>query len=272
LTAFGSTGFTVGALAKMNTSAATYVSWQWKAGTTSASNTNGTITSTVSAGATQGFSVVTYTGTGANATVGHGLGVAPSMMIIKNRGGVVNWGIYHKSLGSGSPQTYVLQFDTSAQFGPSATYWNSTAPTSSVFSLGTLANTNGSGGNFVAYCFSAVAGYSAFGIYTGNGSADGPFVYTGFRPRWIMIKESSGTNAATSSWIIQDTSVNTYNQEINVLSAQSNSAEFSSSLYGFDGLSNGFKLRSTNQNWNESGGTYIYAAFAENPFKYSLAR
>ena len=248
-----------------NQSAVTYVGWQWKAGTTSSSNTSGTITSTVSVGATQGFSVVTYTGTGANATVGHGLGVAPSMMIIKNRGGVVNWGIYHKFLGSGSPQTYVLQFDTSAQFGPSATYWNSTAPTSSVFSLGTLANTNGSGGNFVAYCFSEVAGFSKFGSYTGNGSADGPFVYLGFRPRFILIKASS----AVADWDIFDSSRDTSNTGQYYLFPNTSGAEHT--LPRFDLLSNGIKLRTTGDP-NNSSVTYIYAAFAENPFKYSLAR
>jgi hypothetical protein len=269
LTAFGSTGFTVGALAKMNTNAATYVGWQWKAGTTSASNTNGTITSTVSVGATQGFSVVTYTGNGTNpgATIGHGLGVAPSFIVTKSRSGLGEWPSYHVSVGV----TNTVYLNATYASG---TYLNRfSAVSSSTFTTGSSGselNTNGV--TYVAYCFSEVTGYSKFGSYTGNGSADGPFVYTGFRPRWIMIKESSGTNAATSSWIIQDTSVNTYNQEINVLSAQSSSAEFSSSLYGFDGLSNGFKLRSLNQNWNESGGTYIFAAFAENPFKYSLAR
>lgn len=274
LTAFGSTGFTVGALAQMNTSAATYVGWQWKAGTTSASNTNGTITSTVSVGATQGFSVVTYTGNGTNgATIGHGLGVAPNMVIVKSRNKAYEWPVYHSSLTSS--QTLFLNATYAA-----ATYtnrFNYAGFSSTVFSAGStgsgaIGEVNELNTTYVAYCFSAVAGYSAFGSYTGNGSTDGPFVYLGFRPRWIMLKESSGTNAATSGWVIQDTSTNTYNQEINAFSANSSSAEVSSSLYGFDGLSNGFKLKSTNQNWNESGGTYIYACFAENPFKYSLAR
>ena len=267
LTAFNTNGFTVGSDSVYNngTGPATYVAWQWQAGGTAVSNTSGSITSSVSANPTAGFSVVTYTGTGANATVGHGLGVAPKMMIIKNRGGTVNWGIYHASLGSGSPQNYVMQFDTAGQYGPSSTYWNGTAPTSSVFSVGSLSNVNGAGGNFVAYCFAAVAGYSAFGSYTGNGSADGPFVFTNFQPRWVMVKRTD----STSDWYIWDTSRDTYNVESATLLADTSGAETSAT--SIDGLSNGFKCRSATV-VNASGGTYIYAAFASSPFKLSLAR
>jgi hypothetical protein len=266
LTAFGSTGFTVGALAQMNTSAATYVAWQWKAGTTSSSNTNGSITSTVSVGATQGFSVVTYTGTGANATVGHGLGVAPKMIIVKDRSVSTNWAVYHSSLTSAA---YVLLLNLTAAETSASTFWNSTAPTSSVFSIGTSSATNTASENFVAYCFAAVAGYSAFGSFTGNGSADGPFVYTSFRPRFILWKN---TSLAGTDWTIVDSSRNTYNVANSGLQPNGSYAEASNSNYQIDFLSNGFKVRTTNPEANRSGDTIIYACFAENPLKYALAR
>jgi hypothetical protein len=267
LTAFGSTGFTVGALAQMNTSAATYVAWQWKAGTTSSSNTNGTITSTVSVGVTQGFSVVTYTGTGANATVGHGLGVAPSFIIARRRNDVVNWYCYHASLSAGN---IILLNSTNAQVSV-PTAFNSGTPTSTTFPVGGDSTTNASGGLQLAYCFSAVAGYSAFGSYTGNGSTDGPFVYTGFRPRFIMIKQSS---AAGEDWLMQDTSrfPNNVSTTNTTLYADSSSAEVNSSAQLWDVLSNGFKQRGTGGGNNASGSTYIYMAFSEVGFKYALGR
>jgi len=263
VSSFDSGGFSVGT-ADNNTNTYTYVAWQWKAGTTSASNTNGSITSTVSVGATQGFSVVTYTGTGANATVGHGLGVAPSMIIVKSRDVAgVSWNVYHISLGN----TKSIYLNLTNAPDTNAGFWNNTSPTSSVFSVGTIVDTNQSTKNFVAYCFSAVAGYSAFGLYTGNGSADGPFVYLGFRPRWILVKCSS---ASVTNWHLQDTSRAPYNVENALLFPNLSNAETSGAT--LDGLSNGFKLRDTNADYNGSGQTFIYMAFAENPFKNSLAR
>jgi hypothetical protein len=265
LTAFGSTGFTVGALAQMNTSAATYVAWQWKAGTTSASNTNGSITSTVSVGATQGFSVVTYTGNGAvPATVGHGLGVAPSMYIVKCRNVAGrSWDVYHVATGSGNR----LFLDGTG--AASAANWGG-SPTSTVFYVsGSFTEMNANGDTYVAYCFAAVAGYSAFGSYTGNGSNDGPFVYLGFRPRFLLIKN---TTTAGTDWEIWDSSRDLYNVESNRLYPDSSAAE-NGGQNAYDFLSNGFKARqggSTDS--NESGATIIYAAFAENPFKNALAR
>ena len=261
LTAFGSTGFTVGALAKMNTSAATYVGWQWKAGGTAVSNTAGSITSSVSANATAGFSVVTYMGTGANATVGHGLGVAPKMMIVKQRSAVNDWIVYHSVLGSGSA-VYLNLTNANA----AATAWNSTSPTSSVFSVGTSNIINQSGQTYVAYCFSEVAGYSKFGSYTGNGSADGPFVFTNFQPRYILLKSTS-----TGDWVTYDSSRNPYNVEDLYLYPNSSAAEAGSGTPRIDFLSNGFKIRNTGQS-NVSGETIIYMAFASNPLKYSNAR
>ena len=263
LTALSSGGFTVGTDANYNNLTATYVAWQWKAGGTAVSNTSGSITSSVSANTTAGFSVVTYTGTGANATVGHGLGAAPSMIIVKNRSGVANWNVYHASLGN----TGCMTLNTTGTFDVNSGKWNNTTPTSTVFSLGGDGTVNTNTANYVSYCFTPVAGYSAFGSYTGNGSTDGPFVFTGMRPRFIMWKRTD----TTSSWSMHDTSRDPYNLSTNNLFADSSGAEDTGDSI-IDLLSNGFKLRNTYARANASGGTYIYMAFAENPFKNSLAR
>jgi len=266
LTAFGSTGFTVSTDTVYNNSGATYVGWQWLAGAgSSSSNTSGSITSTVSVNTTAGFSVVTYTGTGANATVGHGLGVAPSMVIIKNRSGANGWTTYH-AFQNASPASGYVQLNSTAAFTTFSLVFNNTAPTSSVFSVGTDTSTNASTNNYVAYCFAPIAGYSAFGSYTGNGAADGTFTYLGFRPRFVMFKRTD----STGSWFMEDSSRGTYNVMGPELYAESTAAEATSNRLDF--LSNGFKMRATNAGDNASGGTYIYAAFAENPFKYALAR
>ena len=261
-----SNGFTIRETSNYELSAngATYVAWQWKAGGTAVSNTSGTITSQVSANTTSGFSIVTYTGTGANATVGHGLGVAPSMIIIKVRSrGADDWGVYHQSLGN----TGFLALNTTATNTTSNVFWNSTSPTSSVFSLGTNSNVNPSGQTLVAYCWSQIAGFSQFGSYTGNGSSDGPFVYLGFRPKFIMFQCAT----AGSNWTIVDTARSPYNAATLTLLPNDSRAEVSYANYDF--LSNGFKIRGSLSNeYNVSGQTYIYAAFAENPFKYANAR
>lgn len=276
LSSFNSNGFTLGTdiagtNGSTNGNGTTYVAWQWKAGTTSSSNTNGSITSTVSVGATQGFSVVTYTGTGANATVGHGLGVAPKMIIAKSRSNAGGdsgiWVVYHASLTSASYFLYLNQTDAQTL---ATTVWNATAPTSTVFSIGT-ASGSGTASTHVAYCFSEIAGYSKFGSYTGNGSTDGPFVYCGFRPRWVLIKCSS-TGGAGYEWELVDTSRNTSNVTNFVLYPNLSDAEATASSAILDITSNGFKLRGGANIINASSATYIYAAFAENPFKYSLAR
>jgi hypothetical protein len=263
LTAFNTNGFTVGTNTDDNNLAATYVAWQWQAGQGStSSNTNGTITSTVSVNASAGFSVVTYTGTGANATIGHGLGVAPQLVITKCRGaGTTSWAVWHINLTSA---TYYLLLDSTAAQAASSTVWNSTAPTSSVFSVGTSTASNFS--TMVAYCWTPIAGFSAFGSYTGNASTDGPFVYTGFRPKFVMIK----CFGAAASWCILDSSRDVYNPETNALFAESSVAEGSGYLVDF--LSNGFKVRNTGSGTNSAGTGYIFAAFAENPLKYALAR
>jgi len=266
LTAFNSNGFSLGA--GNFTNGTTMIGWQWKAGGTSSSNTNGSITSTVSVNTTAGFSIVTYTGTGAAATVGHGLGVAPSFMInkVRNSGGTYDWYVYHSSLGN----TSVLYLDLTSAAGTGSSLWNSTTPTSSVFSLGGPSQgTNISALTYVMYCWAQIPGYSAFGSYTGNGSATGPFVYLGFRPRWVMIKRTD----TTSNWVILDTSRNVYNpQDLNLYPNLSAAEDDYTSTYPFDMLSNGIKFRANYANVNASGGTYIYACYAENPFKYANAR
>lgn len=265
VTAFNSNGFSLGNSVNGNNNGTTYVGWQWQAGQgTTSSNTNGTITSTVSVNASAGFSIVTYTGNNINpSTVGHGLGVAPSWVIVKPiNTAVYNWNTYHISLGN----TQFIALNTDSAASSSVSLWNNTSPTSTVFTINYIA-VNTSATTYVAYCWAPIAGYSAFGSYTGNGSSDGPFVYTGFRPKFVMIKEitSGGTN-----WNILDTSRDPYNVEQKYLAANLSDAEGTLAL--LDGLSNGFKLRSSAVGTNASGSTYIYAAFAENPFKNSLAR
>jgi hypothetical protein len=262
LTSFNSNGFTLGSNENSNyTNGYAAVAWNWKAGGAGVSNTAGTITSSVSANTTAGFSVVTYTGNGsASQTVGHGLGVAPSLVIFKVRSTTDDWLVYSSTLGANS----YLVLDSTAAAGTAAGYFS--GMTSSVIGLGYGASSiNGSGRTFVAYCWAQVAGYSKFGSYTGNASADGPFVYLGFRPRYVMIKNTS----TTSDWYIIDTSRNPYNAPALALYADSSTAEVSSTWW--DILSNGFKLRNSAASINGSGNTLIYAAFAENPFKYANA-
>ena len=275
LTAFNSNGFSLGTGSggNDNTNGTTYIGWQWQAGAgTTSSNTSGSITSTVSVNATAGFSIVTYTGTGANATVGHGLGVAPSMIIIKCRGSATDpsWIVGHVGVVMGTGRLILNGTDANSNAG-AASLWNSTAATSTVFSLGNYSSVNQSTLTYVAYCFSAVRGYSAFGSYTGNGSTDGPFVFLGFRPRWVMIKR---TDTAGNNWVILDTSRDTYNASGLYLYPNLSAAEddYRASTGPMDILSNGFKQRSSLSNVNASGATYIYACFAENPFKLALAR
>ena len=255
------TGYVMGQWDNTNNGAYNYVDWAWKANGTGVSNTSGSITSTVSANTTAGFSIVTYTGTGANATVGHGLGVAPSMVIVKLRSSAQDWIVWQTALAG----TEYLIFTTAAK-ATGAIFWNSTTPTSTVFSIGSSGATNTTSGTYVAYCWAAVSGYSAFGSYTGNGSADGPFVYANMRPRYVLIKRTD----STGDWYIWDTSRNTYNVVGEELLADTSGA--GNTATDLDILSNGFKIRTTTAAINASSGTYIYAAFAENPFNTARAR
>jgi hypothetical protein len=270
ITATSSSGFTMntGSSAVNGGAAAggpfAYVAWNWKANGSGSSNTAGSITSTVSANTTSGFSVVTYTGTGSAATVGHGLGVAPSMYIVKSRSSsAFSWYVYQKDVGN----TKYLELDTTAA---AATFnlWSSTSPTNSVFSISANAAVNASAGTYVAYCFAPIAGYSAFGSYTGNGSADGPFVFTGMRPAYLVLKSSAGV---VQTWIVEDSKMFPYNVVSGELYPNDAGAQ-STGQTRLDFVSNGFKIRTTDTAFNQSSCTYIYMAFAENPFKYSLAR
>jgi len=236
----------------------TYVAWNWLAGGTASSNTDGSITSSVSANTTSGFSIVSYTGTGANATIGHGLGAVPKMIIVKDRDTSASWQVYHVSLGA----TKYLKLDTTDAEATNTNRWNDTEPTSSVFTVGTASGTNASGTAYIAYCFTDVKGFSKFGSYTGNASTDGPFVYTGFKPAFVITKNAS----STQGWYLLDNKRNPSNDMGKTLFPQDSAAEFD---YGvnpsnFDMLSNGFKIRQTGAN-NVSGETIIYMAFAENP-------
>jgi hypothetical protein len=268
ITSYNSNGFTMNTNTSGNNSGSTYVGWQWNAGGTTVTNGVGTISSQVRANTTAGFSVVTYTGTGVNATVGHGLGVAPSMVIVKKRSAVSAWIIGFTFSGFNWGTDY-FQFDTAAKRTDGAGTIFTTTPSSTVFSIGVDGSMNTSSGTYVAYCWAPIAGYSAFGSYTGNGSADGPFIYTGFRPRWIMIKGSG----VAGSWSITDTSRDTYNLTVNKLEANTSLSEASNAgLYQLDILSNGFKIRQGTGFGINNAADYIYAAFAENPLKYANAR
>ena len=264
LVSFNSDGFTVGIVnstAALNASSASNVAWQWKAnGGTTSSNTDGATTSTVQANTDAGFSIVTWTGTGSATTLGHGLGDTPDMIIVKNRTTAVDWAVYHKNLTDAG---YVLSLNTTdAQADSGTNRWNHTDPTSSVFSVGSGQQTNQNTNNMVAYCFAEKQGYSKFGSYTGNGNANGPFVYTGFKPAFVMIKRSD----SSSNWTIWDSKRDPFNYGERTLFPNGNSAEESGNVNEkWDLLSNGFKFRSNGRN-TVSGGTYMYMAFAENPF------
>jgi hypothetical protein len=262
LTAFNSDGFALGSLAQVNTNADTYVAWAWDAGSTTVTNTQGSITSSVRANASAGFSIVTYTGNNTGgATVGHGLSVKPALIIVKSRS-VDGWAVRHDSLANNQ---YLFLNSTGAA-ATSLNLWFNTAPTSAVFSVNSDSNVNGASTNYVAYCFAPVAGLSSYGTYQGNGSADGPMVFANMRPRWIMLKRTD----TTSNWTIIDTAREGYNVDNDPLYPNLADAEGTADLA--DILSNGFKLRSTDASVNASAGTYVYAAFAESPFAYSRAR
>jgi len=253
---FDSDGFSLGNKTQVNNNGSNIVAWNWKAGGSASSNSNGSITSSVSANTTSGFSIVTYTGTGSNATVGHGLGAVPKMIIVKETTGSINdWTVYHVTQGS---TTRGILNETNA-WG-SNTAWNNTTPTSSFFYIGSGSVTNRNNSTYTAYCFSDVQGYSKFGSYTGNNNADGTFIYTGFSTAFIMIKKTSGTGG----WQLRDNKRTAYgNETLNLMYANATSVEQTTD--GFDFLSNGFKWRNQASDCNGSG-DYIYAAFAQNPF------
>ena len=262
VTAFNSAGFTLGTLAQVNTSSATYAAWCWDAGTSTVSNTAGSITSQVRANVSAGFSVITYTGNGgSNVSVGHGLGVAPVLLIVKSRSTSGDWDVTY-TFGDGSYDFMSLN-TTAAKLDITGR----NAPTSTLFYVnGGLSNVNAT--TYVCYAFSPVVGYSSMGSYVGNGTNDGPFVYTGFRPRWMLIKKSS----SAGPWTIIDSSRLGYNPNNYQLYSNDPIFEYSGAFVYNDLLSNGFKPRTIGDEFNASGATYIYYAVAENPFQYARAR
>ena len=266
LDSFDSDGFTFDQSdGSTNENNNTFVAWQWKCnGGTTASNTDGTITSTVQANTTAGFSIVTYTGTGSNATVGHGLGAVPDMVIVKRRNSADNWGV---QLPNALGNTNALRLNLTDSYGGSngAGWWNDTSPTSTTVSIGTRSEVNTNTSTYIMYCFRSIKGYSRIGKYTGIGSDDGTFVYTGFKPAWVMIRRTNDVGA----WEIYDTKRALYGNSPSSkdLQADSTGAENASTIgNGIDILSNGFKPTTGTLYLNGAGSTYIYMAFAERPF------
>ena len=267
LTSFDSDGFTLGADANgyVNQQPDNHVAWCWKAGGTASSNSDGSITSSVSASTTAGFSIVSYTGNGSTgSTVGHGLGQTPAWILVKNRDQTDKWAVFHQSTPNGANSYLELdQTGASSNLSLSPPYWGT--PSSTTFGGLHFDSTNGSGEKYIAYCFAEKKGYSKFGGYTGNGNADGTFVYTGFKPSWLMYKRTDSAHG----WFMLDNKRDTFNVSYKMLRAESSGAEDTGSSPVVDFLSNGFKMRNAYTSANASGGTYIYMAFAESPFTNS---
>ena len=254
ITGFDSDGFNLGSSSTTNTNSQNYVSWNWKANGTGVSNTSGSINSTVSANTASGFSVVKWTNSTSNAgTIGHGLGVAPKMILVKTTSGTYNWYVYHKSIGAGN----FLELNGTVGSQASANLFDNTEPTTSVFSTGT--NPAFINNTMIAYCFAEKQGYSKFSSYIGGGS-NFPFIYTGFKPAFVMLKKTSGTG----NWQLFDNKRAGYNPDNDVLRPNLSNVECTSCVE-IDMLSNGYKLKNTDGDGNTSGGTYIYMAFAEAP-------
>ena len=260
LTAFASDGFTLGTDGAINQNSSNYVAWNWKAGGSGSANTSGSTNSTVSVNTTAGFSIVSYTGTGSNATIGHGLGVAPKMIIIKNRSQSNGWIVGHEKLDATNPWHKYMELNSTNAAQDLNTIWNDTAPTSTLFTVGTEAAVNNNGNNFIAYCFAEKTGYSRIGKWRGNGNADGTFVYTGFAPKFLLLKK----NGADGWWLLDDKMANPYpNSNVRMLVANTNGADNSSVSPFIDIYSNGFKLKSNWDGVNADGSDYIYMAIGQ---------
>ena len=261
ITAVNSDGFVLGADSSndINASGQNYASWNWKANGQGSSNTDGSINTTyTSVNTTSGFSIIQYTGNGSSgATIGHGLGVVPKVVIVKlTSGSGYDWGVYHASLGN----TKNLRLNLTDAEATSTAFWNDTTPSSSLVTLGNNATVNGSGSTYIAYCFAEKQGYSKFGSYVGNGFANGTFVYTGFKPAFVMSKYASG--GGTGSWHMYDNKRKGYNTENDYVQANTTSSE-NSDTDQVDLLSNGFKWRANGSETNTNGGTFIYMAFGQ---------
>ena len=265
---FDSDGFSIDDVNQnVNENSSTYVSWNWKANGSGSSNEDGSINTTAtSANTTAGFSISTFTGNGTSgATFGHGLGVAPKMVIVKERSPAGNnWKVGHDAMGWGK----YIAWDTNAAQVTDSAHWNDTAPSSSVVTLGDDTGINQNTATYVAYCFAEVAGYSSIGGYEGNGSTNGPFIYTGFKPAWIMLKRYD----SSAEWEVSDRVRDPDNPVRLILQPNSNAVEWNATTRDIDWLSNGFKHRSSHADFNASGGDYLYLAFAESPFKTATAR
>jgi len=259
LKSFDSDGFTLGTNGDTNGSGGNYVGWNWKANGAGSANTDGDINSTVSVSQTAGFSIVKYTSGGGGQTVGHGLGAVPKMMIAKRLGGNgYDWVVYHQNDTAG----LYLNGNGKDYDGSSSNIWfNGSAPTSSVFTCGSDGRMTGSGVDFIVYCFAEIKGYSKFGNYKGNGNANGTFIYTGFKPAFVLLKD--GTSIA--SWLIYDNKRDVDNVASHRLYTNATDAEDSDTSSAIDLLSNGFKCRTSDNSTNKSGAGFIYMAFAENP-------
>ena len=264
LKSFDSDGMTISTDPSVNGSGNSIVAWQWKANggtaTATGSESGNNPAYSVQANTTAGFSIVTYTGTGAAGTVPHGLGAVPDVLFVKVRSTTDPWSVYHSG-NTSAPETDYLVLDSAASTADHSNRWNDTAPTSSVFTVEASGTVNLDAGTFVAYCFTGIQGYSKFGSYTGNGNADGPFVYTGFKPAWVLTKGSD----VGDDWVIIDNKRDPHNRASKRLFPNGNSAEDSTSNW-MDFLSNGFKLGVNDTKYNGNGSTYIYMAFAEHPF------
>ena len=254
VTSFDSDGFTLDSGTTSNHSGTNFASWNWKANGAGSSNSDGSVTSTISASTASGFSIVTWTGTGATATIGHGLGVKPEMIWIKNRGATENWIVYHAGIGSGNNLKLNLadaQQDTTGAF-------NDTDPTTSVFTVHTNTNANQSGQVHVAYCFASKKGYSKVGTYIGSGETDGPFVYTGFAPQFVLFKRTTGS---AGDWQLWDRKRDPFNPT--ELAIHANASGGPSNDQDIDILSNGFKIRSNTGHLNNSTTSFAYIAFGQ---------
>jgi hypothetical protein len=263
VTAFNTDGFTMGSNNGANGSSDNLVAWQWKAngGTTTSVSASGAVNAgTHQANTTAGFSIVTYTGEdNSGDTVTHGLGAVPHVIIVKNRTTGAHWAMYHHK-NTSAPETDRLLLSATNVTGDYDNYWSDTAPTSSVFTVGTNGDT-GDADNYVAYCFTEIQGYSKFGSYEANGNDDGPFIYTGFKPAWILFKNIDNAN----NWVLHDNKRGAFNVNDEQLSPNTANEEATDSAK-MDFLSNGFKIRVDSQGVNNSGHTIIYMAFAEHPF------
>ena len=260
LSAFGTDGFTLGSDGAINASGNNYASWNWKAGNSAGStNNDGTIATTVSVNTTAGFSIVKWTGTGSAGTLGHGLGAVPKTIWVKKTSQADDWFIWHEALGSQGK----MNFNNTSAVQNDTGYWNNTLPTNQVFSVTSNGANNASGQTFIAYCFTNITGYSKFGKYTGNANTDGIFLYTGFKPSWVMIKNRSESN----DWYLFDNSRDALSPNTPVgrksLYVNTSGAEVTRTTKDMDFLLNGIKIRTADGSQNNNGANYIYMCFGQ---------